>query len=106
MIKITYHRTKHRVTVHGHAGFDKIGKDIVCAAIASLTYTLAKNCVNAEEDKRMRDVKISLEEGNADISCVPCKKLDSVVMLIFDTVCVGYEILALTFPEHVAFQVV
>ena len=111
MIKITYYRTKHRVKTEGHAlsagekTDDDEGRRLICSAVTALVRTLAKNCVNAETDKRMRDVNIVLDKGMSDISCVAPKKLDGVVTLIFDTVCVGFDILAHQFPEIVAFQV-
>lgn len=105
MIKISYYRAKHRVTIKGHAMSGEPGQDLICGAVTTLVRTLAKNCVNAEQDKRMRDVNIRLDKGDSEISAVPCKKLDSVITLVFDTVCVGFEILAHQFPEYVAFQV-
>ena len=111
MIKICYYRTKHRVTTEGHAiaAGEKTGDDegrrLICASVTALVRTLAKNCVNAEHDKRMLDVKIELDAGKSDISAVSAKKLDGVVTLIFDTVCVGFDILAHQFPDIVAFQV-
>lgn len=105
MIKVSYYRTRHRVTVKGHANQDEMGRDIVCAAVTMLTRTLAANCVNAEDHKRMREVEVRLDAGDAEIKAVPCKKLDSVVTLIFDTVCAGYELLSKQYPEYVAYQI-
>ena len=43
MVVIDYNRQFPRVTVKGHAGTAPAGQDLVCAAVSTLTYTLAEN---------------------------------------------------------------
>ena len=48
MIRVTLHSRGDQITgfeCRGHAGFDRAGRDIVCAAVSVLTTT----CVNALE---------------------------------------------------------
>ena len=40
MIRVTYDRNNLALTVSGHAGFDEVGRDIVCAAVTAIEYTL------------------------------------------------------------------
>ena len=79
------------VTLEGHANSDRYGRDLICAAVSSLTLTLAANVEGNE------GAEISLEPGNSRIQCNP----DAAD--VFDCVCKGFELLAGKFPEYVHF---
>ena len=107
MIRIVYHRKYHRVTVEGHARSGELGRDLVCSAVSALTYTLATSVTNLFKDdrKKMREVKTNLERGKAEISCNPVQGFSAVVTLVFDTICTGYDILAVDYPEYISFEI-
>ena len=104
MIEAVYHRKYNRLTVKGHAHSAEEGKDLVCASASMLAYTLAANVDNMVNAGQVKKPVIKLEEGDAEISCVPQSRLNSVVTLVFDSVCVGFELLAAKYPENVSYK--
>lgn len=106
MITAVYNREKHRLTVEGHAGSGEAGHDLVCASASILVYTLAGNVMQLCEDhSRVRRPRITLEEGNAFISCTPVHGMGAVTTLVFDSICSGFDILAEKYPEFISYKV-
>ncbi len=82
------------LSVTGHAGMDDTGRDIVCAAVSILIYTLAQ---------RLKDIakpKIYLSSGNAKISIKPHRN-EMAVKEAFFTVKTGFLLLADRYPQCV-----
>lgn len=44
MIKVV--RSGDQIKISGHAGFDTLGKDIVCASVSSIIYTTVNGILN------------------------------------------------------------
>lgn len=107
MIKIVYDRKKHRVTVDGHAQSAPKGEDLVCAAVSALVYTLAANVEGLAKDKsKFRRAKTEVEEGKAVISLDAVHGYENVLTLVFDAICVGFEVIANKNPEYAEYKVV
>ena len=105
MIKVIYHRKYHRLTIEGHACSGEPGHDLVCASASILAYTLAASVANMSAAKQVRDARIELKEGAGEISCKAVRRFDAPVMLIFDTLCAGYELLANNYPDNISYEV-
>ena len=106
MIRVTYDRSVNRLLAEGHAGRGAPGHDLVCAAVSALVLTLATNVASlATQEKALRRQKLKLGEGEACISCLPYPRMRQVTMMIFDTVCSGFELLQTLYPEHLEFTV-
>lgn len=105
MIEVTYHRKYHGVVVLGHARCGEMGHDLVCAAVSSLVLTLAANVSSLVASDTVRDYNIRTAEGEAEIRCVPVRKMKSVVTLIYDTVCTGFDLLQTLYPENITYRV-
>ena len=105
MIKVVYHRKYHRVTVKGHAYSGESGHDLICSACSILTYTLAANVSNMDDSGQVRNMTAILNLGDAEISCNPHSRLDSVVTVIFDSICAGFELLANDYPENIKYEI-
>ncbi len=105
MIKVKYNRTYNRVIVLGHAESAPKGEDLVCSAASILIHTLAANVGHMEEahicTKGMADIK----EGFAKVSCKAVRGYENTVASTFQSVCVGFEILADKFPENISFKI-
>lgn len=92
MIKIIILLDKEKningLKISGHAGYDEMGQDIVCAGVSALTYTL----INALESLAGVHAKCEITEGY--VSYILPKKIDSVVyeksQLILKTIVLGY----------------
>lgn len=107
MTRITYDRLELKVTIEGHANHDEMGKDIVCAGISSLTYTLAMYVDKLNYfGKTPFAPNIRLNEGNAEISVVVWGKHEHQVREVFDAICDGYELIANTYPDNVQYHTV
>lgn len=105
MIQAVYHRKYHRLTVEGHAHSGEPGHDLVCAAASALAYTLAANVANLADNRQVRSPILGMETGKAEISCKPASRYKATVMLAFDSVCVGFEILAANYPEYISYEI-
>ena len=105
MIQVTYYRRYNRLTVTGHAGSAEPGHDLVCASASILAYTLAANVANMADNGQVRQPIIKITEGNTEISCNPRHNLKSSVTLVFDSVCIGSEMLAHEHPEYITYEI-
>lgn len=105
MIQATYYRKYNRLTVTGHAGAAEPGHDLVCASASMLVYTLAANVANMADHGQVREPIIKNEPGDAEISCNPRHNLKNVVTMVFDAVCVGFELLAHDHPEYISYEI-
>lgn len=105
MIKVVYHRSYHRVTVEGHANSGEAGHDLVCSAASALAYTLAANVANMADSKQVRIETLEMAPGKAEISCKPVNRLKDTVALVYQAVCVGFEILAHDYPQYISYEI-
>ena len=105
MIQVTYYRKYNRLTVVGHAGSGEPGHDLVCACASILAYTLAANVANMADNRQVREPIIKMVKGDTEISCNPRHNLKASVTLVFDSVCVGFEMLAQDHPEYISYEI-
>ena len=105
MIQVVYHRSYHRLTVEGHAHSGEPGHDLVCAAASALAYTLAANVANMADNGQVRIPSMELSNGKAEISCNPVSRFKNTVTLVFDSVCVGFELLAKNYNEYIQYKI-
>ena len=105
MIQATYYRSYNRLTVTGHANSAEHGHDLVCASASMLAYTLAANVANMADNGQVKQPIIKNNEGDAEICCTPRHNLKSTVTLVFDSICVGYELLAHDYPEYIKYEI-
>lgn len=105
MIQAVYYRKYNRLTVTGHAGAAEPGQDLICASASMLAYTLAANVANMAGAGQVRQPIIKLDEGDAEISCNPRHNLKNSVTLVFDSVCIGFALLAKDYPEFVTYEI-
>lgn len=105
MIHAIYYRNYHRLSVEGHARSAEPGHDLVCASASMLAYTLAANVANMAAAGQVRQPIIENKEGMSEISCNPRHNLKNTVTLVFDSVCVGFELLAHDYPDFVTYEI-
>lgn len=105
MINVTYHRQYNRVTIEGHANSGDPGHDLVCAGVSALAYTLAANVGNLEARGMVRRPTVVLDPGKAEIAAKPKPSHKATAALIFQSVCVGFEVLATNYPEYVSYEI-
>lgn len=107
MIEIIYDRRKYRLEVKGHAQTAEKGQDLVCAAASILVYTLAASVdrLSHMSGQLMKEPKMEIKEGYTLIVCRPARENRAIVSLIYDSICVGFEILAEQYPKNVSYTV-
>ena len=91
-----------RLTIKGHAGSAEKGRDLICAAVSTLTYTLVAELYELEEMGLvdMGDIQVRLEPGDAEVSF---GSRSWAVEGAYRTVCAGFKMLAKQYPEYVEF---
>ena len=105
MIQVIYYRKYNRLTVTGHAESAEKGHDLVCASASMLAYTLAANVANMADNGQVREPIMEMEEGNTVVSCKPRSNLKASVTLVFDSICVGFDLLAHEYPEYISYEI-
>lgn len=105
MIKVKYNRFYNRVTVQGHAESAPKGEDLVCSAASILVHTLAANVAHMEEANIATQSMVDIKDGFAKISCMPIRGFENTVSSTFQSVCVGFEIMADKFPDYISFKI-
>ena len=105
MIQAIYYRNYNRLTVTGHANSAEPGHDLVCASASMLAYTLAANVANMADAGHVRQPIIENTVGNTEISCNPKHNLKNTVTMVFDSICVGFELLAHDYPEYISYEI-
>ncbi len=105
MIHATYYRKYNRLTVTGHANSAEPGHDLVCASASMLAYTLTANVANMADNGQVREPIMKMDKGDTEISCNPRHNLKATVTLVFDSVCVGFELLAHEYPEYISYEI-
>jgi len=105
MIEVKYNRVYNCLKVKGHAGSAPAGEDLVCSAASILVHTLAANMGHLEQARFAVQGTADIQDGFAKISCKAVRGYESIVANTFQTVCVGFEILAQKFPEYISFKI-
>lgn len=100
MINITFKPKTMELSVNGHAGHGKKGKDIVCSAVSILFYTLGEALYDSvemlEEAPIFKD-----EEGDGYLACTPKKGYAGSIARTYWTILVGMQMVAEQYPKNV-----
>ena len=98
----------YRVDVDGHANLKNVdGVDVYCAAVTTLTNTLATNAIAMFEAGTLEEeptIYIGDEgEGRARIALKPTPEYFGNATLIVNAIVTGYKMLSVFHPEAVEF---
>ena len=98
MTNITTKETDKHVTVDivGHAGYAEQGKDIVCAGVSTLAYTLINNL-----DRENCGIKYSIKDGEMHIEF---NLVSEKIKNIFETINLGFSMLCGNYPENISIK--
>ena len=105
MINIKFYPNTYTVDIDGHAKMGEKGKDIVCAAISALFYTLAESLYQAK-DMLSEDIEFSNEDGNGHISVKPKVEYEANVSLIYWTILNGFRMVEENYQKNVKLSVI
>ena len=88
--------------VEGHAGYAKVGNDIVCSSASILAYTVAQFVMEAEhQGDLVSPPKIKLDGGDAFILCEPAEDTLPGLRNMFLFAKMGYALLEYNYPQNV-----
>lgn len=94
MINIKVNDSDLSIRAEGHAGYDKKGKDIVCAAVSILFYAYAAELLKT-------GVKTEIKDEGDVFEIVP----EGGSRSAYDTVMMGLRLLAESYENHVQIEV-
>lgn len=92
MIELTRHDGV--IVIKGHAEFDTLGKDIVCAAVSTLTQVFIASVDEFTTDRIKADIK-------PGYVVIQHKGLSDRGTLLLDSFVYGVEMIADQYPKHV-----
>lgn len=96
MIKITVHfndRQVDDILISGHAGYDKNGKDIVCAAVSSITITTVNAILRIDSE--------ALDYVQNDDLFIKIKRHDQVVDILIENMLELFDELEKTYNKNI-----
>lgn len=86
--------------MEGHAGCGEKGRDLVCAGVSTLAYTLGEAVERLYHQQMLRRCpRIELEEGRAEIIAQPKPEYIPEVMMVYWVIEAGLHALGQSFPE-------
>lgn len=99
MTEITQTRngSRVRVSMHGHALVNP-GNDPVCAALSALAYTMIRWLEKKEEDGKIKDLVIDIDDGHVVVSFSDTKKVWAGGWEVLST---GFELIADSYSDNV-----
>lgn len=83
-----------RLSIKGHADYDTLGKDIVCAAVSSIVTTTINNIITLEENT----IKYDTKEGNV---CITVLRNSDVTNKLLNVLMNMLKELATDYPQNI-----
>ena len=83
-----------RLSIKGHADYDTLGKDIVCAAVSSIVTTTINNIIALEENT----IKYDTKEGNV---CIAVLRNSDVTNKLLNVLIDMLKELATDYPQNI-----
>lgn len=103
MIKVNICRDKagsiKSFVVRGHSGYDREGRDIVCAAVSAVAFTVAGALGDIIGLKDFFDEKYGFMTCNLDMDLSPELRHDANVIMA--TAKIGFKQIELAYPKYV-----
>ncbi len=89
------------ISIEGHAGFESYGKDIVCAGISTLAYTLLNSLCDEEAADNIKFIKKIVREGYMYFEFSFFDYSKTRVKGITDALINGFLMLEDSYPQHI-----
>ena len=92
-------KSEYALEIKGHADFGEEGKDIVCAGLSTLFYTLA--AVLEDNKKMLKTLHSEMEKGEGTLLVTPKDEYQGNVQMMLITVLTGFNLMATNYPHNV-----
>lgn len=100
-ISIKHQRNTYEVRVEGHADYAVAGKDIVCAGISTLAFTLINRLENLKEREYVDEVDYIQRDGMIKVTFTG----DSTELLAtLETIEIGFMMMAENYPKNILYK--
>lgn len=93
------------IEAKGHSGFDRAGKDIVCAAISTLIFTAVIMTEKMHSAGQLRQSSADIREGYVKITACAIEGKREKLQGIFESVTAGLQLLEESFPENIKIKI-
>lgn len=103
MITVKYDSEHLILDISGHAGMAEWGKDIVCAAVSSLSYALEAHLFCREKEYR-GEIERSEEQAHCLIRAYPRLGWEARCKESFEVIMNGMRLLREYYPEYVEIE--
>ena len=100
MTTVTFDPKTLELEIKGHAGQNTKGKDIVCAAISTLFYTLGQALIDSEDMLEEKPI-FKDEDGAGYLCCKPKEEYECNIARSYWTILEGFELLSKNYPKYV-----
>lgn len=102
MIDIHYAQSgdTHELQISGHAGYSRVGNDIVCAGVSAIAYTLLGFLENQQDDITAM-CGPATSDGELYVSCCGGPH----IALGFEMAIIGLSQIANKYPDHVKIHI-
>lgn len=84
----------NKISIKGHADYDTLGKDIVCAAVSSIVTTTINNIITLEENA----IKYDTKEGNVNITVLRNNEITDKLLNVMINM---LKELAIDYPQNI-----
>ena len=103
-VQYSFKNGTHRLSVKGHSGYAKCGRDIVCAGVSTLVQALTKALRDLGEHVSL-DIEADASRASYHITAKAENKYISYVNGAFDVALCGFKLLSSAYPENVNINV-
>lgn len=83
-----------KISIKGHADYDTLGKDIVCAAVSSIVTTTINNIITLEENA----IKYDTKEGSVNITVLRNNEITDKLLNVMINM---LKELAIDYPQNI-----
>lgn len=100
MININFNPIEYELSISGHANQNEKGKDIVCAAVSILYFTLVES-LSEFGDVYEGKIEYEFEDGNGRVKVTPKAEYEQNISIVFYTILNGLALLANEYPQFI-----
>jgi uncharacterized protein YsxB (DUF464 family) len=95
-------RGRHSIVISGHAGYDKPGKDIICAGVSAIACALCEYLIKHFEEQK--DINVTSECGTVVADVTPYDRYMEKYDALYAMARMGFATLEENYPNHIKYS--
>lgn len=109
MVKATFHhvtgQNAYIAEIKGHAGFDELGKDVVCAGASMYAMGLAQSVLQMRQAGKLKKIpNVRVKNGEVFVVAKPKPEHEAELRHYFYMAQVGFKLLETAYPDHISLK--